>query len=362
VRGADILVVPQLGEGLRTVVVSRHLKQPGEAVAVDEPLYEVETDKANIAIESSVSGVLREWLAPEGGVVPVGAPVAEIETDASRADARPRIPPRTIALCRRNNITPEDIARIPAAGSVLTEDDVLRFLDKQSRRVVASNLPPYEDIALSPRQQALNRSALHGAVDHPLPATIRRDVPCEDLQSALESARERDPDLHPTEFQVLVYCAARALIDNPKFRSTLINATTIRRYDHSHMGFAVALPDDELATAVVPLADTLGLPELVRSMRKQMRRARKGDFQVDAATTILVSSLRDYSVVDAIPILVPPAIAVLFIGANMGKAGSEMFSLSLTFDHRLVNGVGAARYLESICGVLQSLQTGSNAG
>jgi pyruvate/2-oxoglutarate dehydrogenase complex dihydrolipoamide acyltransferase (E2) component len=89
------VIVPQLGEGLQEVRVMRFLKQPGERVARDEHIYEMETDKANVEVESPYAGVLVEWLAKEGDILPIGAPIARMEVEGAVEVARlPRMRPR----------------------------------------------------------------------------------------------------------------------------------------------------------------------------------------------------------------------------------------------------------------------------
>jgi len=77
--------IPQMGEGLQEVVIIKLHKQPGDVVKRDEPFYTMETDKASLEVESPYDGVLREWLAEEGAVLPIGAPIARIEVLATMA-------------------------------------------------------------------------------------------------------------------------------------------------------------------------------------------------------------------------------------------------------------------------------------
>src|SRR6185369_8158169 len=71
--------IPQLGEGLHEARIIRFLKQPGDAVKQDEPIYEMETDKATMEIESPATGVIAEWTAKEDDVVLIGAPIGRID-------------------------------------------------------------------------------------------------------------------------------------------------------------------------------------------------------------------------------------------------------------------------------------------
>ncbi len=298
---SEFLTVPQLGEGLRRVRVTGHLKKVGERVTMDEPLYEVETDKANVAVESSREGVLAEWCVPVGEEADVYGP----------------------------------IARIVGGG-----ESVVASVEKREE---------YEEFPLSDRQRAMNRSALGGRLDVPLPASIRRPLSYGAVERARQGLRARYPRLRPTDFGILVYCAARTTVDSPKFRSSLVaRGETVRRHAHVDIGFAIALPDDELATAVVHEADRLDFEAFYREMLAAHRSAKSGGPNADARTTLLVSSLAGHEVVDAAPVLFPPAIATLFLGApHPGPTGKEI-GMTLAFDHRLINGVGAARYLQGV--------------
>src|SRR5213079_2141015 len=75
--------IPQLGEGLQEARLIRFLKQPGDAVARDEPIYEMETDKAVMEIESPTAGILEAWDAAEDDVLPIGAVIGRIDSDGA---------------------------------------------------------------------------------------------------------------------------------------------------------------------------------------------------------------------------------------------------------------------------------------
>src|SRR5205814_8188801 len=75
--------IPQLGEGLQEARIVRFLKQPGDSVARDEPIYEMETDKAVMEIESPTAGVLASWEAKEDDVLPIGAVIGKISSDGT---------------------------------------------------------------------------------------------------------------------------------------------------------------------------------------------------------------------------------------------------------------------------------------
>ncbi|MDW8107920.1 MAG: biotin/lipoyl-containing protein, partial [Armatimonadota bacterium] len=140
------VLVPQLGEGLQEVRVIRFLKQPGDLVQRDEHIYEMETDKATVEVESPYTGKIVEWLAKEGDILAIGAPIARMEVEgvvevaaptahaphthtpvASAATAAHEpaavgarlevvIPPRTRAYARQKGLSEEELRRIPPAS------------------------------------------------------------------------------------------------------------------------------------------------------------------------------------------------------------------------------------------------------
>ncbi|MEE9277953.1 MAG: biotin/lipoyl-containing protein, partial [Dehalococcoidia bacterium] len=87
------LIMPQLGESVTEGTIVQWLKQPGDTVALDEPLVEVDTEKVNVEIPSPYAGTLSAILVPEGDTVPVGTPLAEIATADESAAVAPQPPP-----------------------------------------------------------------------------------------------------------------------------------------------------------------------------------------------------------------------------------------------------------------------------
>ena len=381
------VVIPQMGEGLTEVRILAFLKQPGERVERDEPLYSMETDKATMEVESPVAGVLETWLSEEGAILPIGSPIARIETEvgapevsvppASADTTAPpvglsqaigeapasaaafeevaeasgaRIPPRTRLHAKKLGVNDADLNRIPARGATLLPEDVDRWLAQKQQAPAQPQAAPagaYREYPLSSQQRAfvfrMRRSA-----QTVIAGTIRRPVDWSPVQQAVQQQREQNKDFRPTEFQTFAYCVAKVVQEQPRFRSTLIGDETVREWEHANLGIAVARENEELVTAVVSEADTLTYPEFIRTAQENIRKAREGEDQADASVQLLLTYMGAYEVVDAVPVLVAPAVAVLFIGSVTQQEGRPMVNLGLTFDHRLINGVQAALFLQAI--------------
>src|SRR5579859_835670 len=119
----DILV-PQMGEGLQEVILLDFHKQPGDTVKRDELIYSMETDKATMEVESPYEGVLREWLAKEGDVMEIGAPIARMEVAAVPEAVAPQ-PVAAAAATPAPSSPPETSAPSPALPAARTLPDIV---------------------------------------------------------------------------------------------------------------------------------------------------------------------------------------------------------------------------------------------
>jgi pyruvate/2-oxoglutarate dehydrogenase complex dihydrolipoamide acyltransferase (E2) component len=377
------VLVPQLGEGLQEVRVIRFLKQAGDRVARDEHIYEMETDKANVEVESPYEGVIVEWLAKEGDILPIGAPIVRMEVEGAvavaphPAHAPPQpasvasaplaaqptpvgerlelvIPPRTRAYARQKGISEEELRRIPAAsGNKLMPEDIDAYLARRSGDGIAD----YVDYPL-PQQQRTFIYRLKRSAQLVVPATMRRPARWDAVQRTV-SRFKTDPHapVQPSEFQIFAYCVAQATLQHPKFRSQLVGEETLRQYAHVNLGIAVARPGDELVTALVKNASALDFVSFVRTLQTQIRKARAGEDQADASIQLLLTYMGGYKIVDAIPVLVSPAVAILFAGEAFLVDGVPHVNLVLTFDHRLINGVGGAEFLNAVAENLENAES-----
>jgi len=382
------ICVPQMGEGLQEVIIQQFLKKPGDRVKRDELIYNMETDKATMEVESAYEGVLQEWLCEEGAVIAIGAPIARFQVEEA-ASATPAgslsptsainpassdfpslsedsalgdliIPPRTRAYCRENQISDEEMHHIRAVTGKLLPSDVDIYLaakgSKSSGSGTAENtktLPTvdkahsYAETTLTQQQRTfiyrIKRSA-----QIVVPATAKRSIEWNGLKALAEKIRSSGGELQPSTFQIFAFCVAQAIREHPKFRSALIGETTLRQYDHVNLGIAVGTLQGELSIAVIPEADTLDFPTFVSNAQKNIKIAREGEDQATDTTQFLLTYMGAYELTDAIPVLVAPAVGVLFIGSTYEQGGQTLANLALTFDHRLVQGIESAEFLKTV--------------
>jgi len=383
------ILIPQMGEGLQEVVIVGFQKKPGDPIKRDELIYSMETDKAVMEVESPYEGVLKEWLAEEGAVLPIGAPIARIESTTETASAAPtasaptasttapaspvtrpelrtasdvQIPPRTRAYCKEKGLSEEEMRTIAAPSGKLMPADVDAYLAAKSAAPAPTPTPTaspaskdYVEQPLS-QQQRVFVLRIRRSAQLVIPAVMKRPVDWGGIRKRVEDLRAEDFTFRPTDFQTFAYCVGQAAKKHPKFRSTLIGDESVREYHHLNMGIAVARPNGELVTAVVPNSDALDYRDFIETAQERIGAAREGQDQADASTQLLLTYMGAYDIVDAIPVLVAPAIAVLFIGAAYEQNGKTLVNLTLTFDHRLINGVEGAEFLKTIVETVKQIE------
>ncbi|GAA3755601.1 amino acid adenylation domain-containing protein [Salinactinospora qingdaonensis] len=340
------LVVPQLGEGIVEVRIVRLLKDPGDRVAKDEVIYEMEHDKAAVEIESPADGVLREWVVSEGDDVAVGDPVAVLDP----VGEQPRIPPKTRRLAQELGIDREELETIPAAGRVLLPQDVQSYAARresdgedeaeaaqEEAAQAAEETEP--EVHLSPRQLELNR-AMRGASGQTVPATVAMPLDAELLDRAVAQAESEAA----TPFQEFARRVARVAADHPRLRWYRIDDERVRVHERVNLGIAVAAEGGDLTVAAVTGADQLSENGFAQQYAQAVEEAREGRSQADGSVSLIVSHLGEDAVTFAVPVVVPPAVATLFLGAR----DNDVRQMVLSFDHSLVNGEDAARFLAAI--------------
>jgi len=308
---SKMITVPILGEGIRVARVVSILKQSGETVKADDPLCEVETDKAVFPIECDEDGVLGQWQISEDDEVKVSQDLVELTLSGSHAVTTPA-------------------PAIPVATNGAVPYDALKRTGGLSQEAVKQ---------------------LQGIV----PATI--DVTCR--WETVRDARLRSkktPGGTLSTATMSAWAVIQAMKKHERFASVVRGNDQVFDPERFDLGVAVALPGDALETAVVKNVNSLEWDTFPEIFNEVLRRTRHGEVDSKNRVPLTISSMGAYNVRSAIPIVVPPSIATLFIGAPYllpdpkSKSGGtmEVCSLVLTFDHRWINGVGAAAFLSDV--------------
>lgn len=373
------LYLPQIGEGLQEARIVAFLKNPGDEIRRDEPIYQMETDKAVMDVESPYAGTLLEWKAQVDDVLAIGAEVGLIQVaEGTEVAAAPLhgasqdtqvaastttgahasstglqgIPPRTRAYAKERGLTEEVLLSIRPVGSKLMPADIDAHFNK-------SKPAGYSESVLNGKQRVLNsRMVRSNALV--VPGTM--SVVCG--WSAVETARAQikasGSDFQPSAFTMFAFAVAKAMSEFPTFRSTLVGEDKVRTYNHASLGVAVALPADQLVLAVVDEAETLDWVNFATKLRERIELARSGKDQAHEAVSVSLTNMQAAGLRDAIPVVVAPSMATIFLGEvffdlNADGSTRRVVNLTMTFDHRLANGVGASDFLNRIKALVESI-------
>ena len=326
---AQSITVPIMGEGIRNAKIVSLLKKPGDPIALDDPLCEVETDKAVYPIESSFAGVMGEWKTKVGDTVDIGQELGTILTgQPSSADQ--------LAPAAK---TPPDGKKkaVEAAGPAAEIDD-------RGRQAHHYRIEP----ALS--------STITRKLSRVIPANLQIDARWDAIRKARDVAKKKDGKNAPSPSVMIAWAVVRAMEKHAPFRRLILEDDRIIENDDFDLGIAVALEGDRLATAVISQANKKSWPEFVKIYNETVDATRGG--RVDAMNApVVITSLGAFGVKAGAPIVVPPSVGTLFVGSahyemiSNGKnknETAEVITLSLTFDHRVVNGAGAASFVHEI--------------
>ena len=386
--------IPQLGEGLREALLVDLLKLPGDQIRRDDPIYTMETDKAATDVESPYDGRLVQWLVEPGALLSIGTEVAKIEVaegikempthdsqNASQESKRNvsvdstgkgqhplrssdiRIPPKTRRFLKDNQLL-ESVHQIPAAGEKLLISDVESWL-ATTATTQNGNQDQYNVTPLPKSQIVLNYRLKQG-FSSCIPVTAGIEMSWKNVQTARQTVKASGGSA--SGFAMACFAIVQALKTHNRFRSTLSSdEKSLLTYHNVNLGIAVTLPGDELVTAVVRGADKMTQSEFFDAYAAQIAIAREGTNQADASTTLTVSNIGKAGLRFGIPAIVAPAVATLALGKvyplaipdGDGFRFEPTLECTLCFDHRVANGVGAARFMNDIKeGVEQFTLTG----
>jgi len=347
--------LPDLGEGLTEGEVARWLVAEGQEVAEDEPLVEIQTDKTTVEIPSPAAGVVARILVPEGGVVPVGTVLVVIGEDGAETVSEP--PPNSVsgsepqtldAGARAGRATPlvrkiarelgVDLASLSGTGpgGRITETDVRGAAGEQ----VAQSHEPREG-RREPLRGVRRLVAEHMSLAH-------REVPAVTWVEECDFSRVDLSLLVPT----LLKACAEALQEFPELNARL-DGDAIVYLDRYDLGVAVQT-EQGLVVPVVRDCASRTVEELDAEVRRLADAARAGTLKPEElrGSTFSVTSAGKLAGLFQTPIVNHPEVAILSVGrvaerpvVRDGQVTTAPSGyVSVTFDHRVVDGARAAGF------------------
>ncbi len=387
--------LPRLGQGMESGTIVKWLKAEGEAVKKGEPLYELDTDKVTQEVEAEADGVLLSIAVAEGEVPVgrtigvIGAPGETFEVIAP-VEAAPAAAPAPAPVEAVVPVTPaaaangDRIKASPLARRIAGERGIeLRGLvgTGPDGRIVAEDVERAAAGAPAPAPAAAPAAPVEGVELVPLTSlrkTIARrmteawQAPAFQISMSADMSRAQElrarlVELHdgegakPTLNDVLTKVCAAALM-----RHRAVNARfagdAIELHPTANVGIAVALPGG-LVVPVIPSCERKTIAELANARADVVGRAREGKLtQADLdGGTFTISNLGMYGVEQFVAVLNPPEAAILAVGAIEEKPVVRdgdleivpLMQLTLTCDHRSLDGATAAEFLGTVKAFLE---------
>lgn len=366
---ATDIIMPQLGESIAEGTVVKWLIPVGGMIQKDESLLEVETEKVTLEIPSPATGLLNEIIVHEGQTVPVGtllaridsAPPSEVVNRVGGVVVRPMEPtpagdqhhsPAVRQLAREHGIDLSQVKGTGVGGRV-TKKDVLDVIDRSGSQanIAAKTGEPSmgEELLLftQMRKTIADRMVKSKQISAHVTTFFEVDF------SSITKLRE---DRHLTYLPFVVRAATRAIRDIPIVNSSWGEQGIVIKKD-IHMGIATAL-DDGLLVPVVRYADRKGLTQLAKEIADLAERARSkklNPVEVQGGT-FTITNHGGFGSVFSTPIIHQPQIAILGIGAIQKRAVAiddaiairPMGHLSLSFDHRVIDGATADQFMAKV--------------
>lgn len=334
------VVLPSLGENVTEATITRWLKARGDRVEAGEPLLEVATDKVDTEVPSPAAGTLLDIVAPEDTVVEVGAAMAILGPQCSdpQDTPAPAAAPEGPAPTSLSNPAPRPASPPSAVDRV---EKLPRI-----RRTIAKRM-----------LESLQTSAQ-------LTTIVEVDV----TGIARLRLREKDAFLRRTGVKLsflpfFVTAAVEALAEHPVINSSLnVDCTEVTYHGAVHLGMAVD-SDKGLMVPVIRDAGALRIPELANAIAVVADSVRDGTIRPDdlSGGTFTITNTGSRGALFDTPIINQPQSAILGIGTvvervvpTRGEGGALQISvrsmayLSLSYDHRIVDGADAAGYLAAV--------------
>lgn len=386
------VIMPQMGESVAEGTILRWLINEGEHIEKDQPLVEISTDKVDTEVPSPVSGVLKKILHQVDDTVPVGTVIAMIEEEAEgikpSEPAKPVIPkeeleekieereprekrysPLVRRLAREYGVDLDKMEGTGAGGRI-TKEDVLEYVggrgrvtEPQVEEVKEVEKAREEIIPLSAKRKIIAERMAESKRTAPH-VTATFEVDMSSVAKHRESNKEvlrREQGVHLTYLPYIISAAASALKEYPLLNSSWTEeGIVIKRY--VNIGMAVAV-EDGLIVPVIKDADKKDIIELARESQDLARRSREKRLKVEEVQggTFTITNYGITGSLFGTPIIMPPQVAILGTGTinkrpvviNDAIAIRWMMYLSLSFDHRVIDGAQADQFLSRIKAILE---------
>lgn len=381
------VLLPKLGESILSATVVQWFKKIGDPVRLDEPLLEVSTDKVNSEIPSPSAGILLEIHAKPDEELQVGALIAIIGSVGSSPaekisscaavgsqtqtdDMKGVFSPAFLRIAREHNISPAEMEKIPGTGmgGRVTKNDLEEYISKKcvakapcplSGKKTVDATPEVERLKMSGMRKAIADNMVRSFYEAPH-ATLVAEVDVTAALKWIQKEKEAFSAQYGCKVTITTFVAraiVKALQEFPLINSSLEGDTILVKH-FVNLGIAVSV-NQGLMVPVIKLAHQMDLPALAQAISTISAKARSSKLSPDDVTdgTITITNFGMSGVQIGVPIIRYPEVAIVGVGAICKKvvpleddvlAIRSMMHVSLTFDHRVLDGMYGCGFLGAL--------------
>ena len=413
------VVMPKMGESINEGTILEWRKEVGEKINLDEILLEIGTDKVDSEIPSSAAGTVIEILAEPNDVKEVGQVIARIDTGSRGGEVRnepslanedslekkvkisapePRLDflsesqksvlperkvfytPVVMKIAAENKVPFSEIEQIVGTGRSgrVTKKDILLYLEKKDHEAPAIKHPDMKvAIPVTGRSEEMHhmRKMISKHMMESLNTSAHVYVMTEvDMTSIVDFVKKKQDEFKEREGYALTYTpfiiesVIKSLKDYPEMNSS-ISGSKVDYHRDINIGLAVAI-ENGLMVPSIPNCEEKNFLGICRSVNDVAKRTRDGSISSDelSGTTFTITNFGVFGVSMGTPIINQPNVGILGVGAIKKQpvviedsAGDSiairsMMILTLGFDHRLIDGAGGSKFLESVRKYIESME------
>lgn len=380
---ATTVIMPKLGLTMTEGTIERWLKKEGDRIQKGDPLVEIITEKIDFEYESPASGILRKILCHEGEVVPVATPIAiiaeegealpELEGIMPEVQAKPiapsivetevRVPKRILASPLAKRIAKEkgiDLRTLQGSGprGRIVQRDVLKAIERLKEREISISPPSEKLIPLRGIRKVIAQRMTESfqTIPHFYLSIEVEMTALQELRERIKEEMEKRLNIRITMTDLLVKVTASVLKAHPIMNSKF-EGDQIHLMEEINIGIAIAL-EEGLIVPVIHQADKKSLSEISLALRDLTQRAREGKLTLEDVErgTFTLSNMGMLGIDQFNPIINPPQCSILGVGRTVEKpivkekeiVVKPMAWLTLSSDHRIVDGATAAQFLKDL--------------
>tara|TARA_X000001036_G_scaffold164938_2_gene156465 strand:- start:25888 stop:27057 length:1170 start_codon:yes stop_codon:yes gene_type:complete len=383
--------LPQWGMAMNDGTVVKWLKNVGDQINKGDELVEIESTKVNASIEAPDGGILGRIDVDEGNLVPVGTVLGLILFDGEKSEDFPVketqeknessqsiekaqsinvksnkkiiASPRARNLAKKLNIDLSNVLGTGPSGRI-TEEDVSSFSEDSTPKIENDNFAIKESIKNTGIRQIIANRMYQSAQN---PQVTLNTVACVDnlskLQKALISDWRKDK-IRPQINDLLVKIVSDTLLSHPKINAHYIEET-LNIIENINIGVAMAVKDGLVVPVIVDSQnkDYLDISKEIRGFSKKIKDNQLLPDEI-TGSTFTISNLSSYNVEYFNPIINPPEVSILGLGKISKRIDLDeneeikvinVIHLSLTFDHRALDGVPASNFLDDLVKNIESI-------